>query len=361
MSVLIPSLAVAGEIVNLTSGQLTAIVTLPNPASDYVISGQTSNPSTCWVSGIDGNNVIFSFGAPASNGDTLTVIAIPAGLADLNSVTLAAGTEKYAVTVPTGQSVLPICQWNTQVWFQLMGNTWTFYFSAPPGTAAEFSYLIVGPGQNTEISQEPVDPADYTATIATAISDSFLPIAVPSWNTAVGLVIQSNQVELLFTNGASAYTGTSVLVVSLPINVSIFPLPLAPSVPVQTPWIVKLITPEEWAIRMVNFFPYPWTSDAAKTVGGIMYAMFLSTGSNLNFISQQLYYAWQACRLQTASNGALDLFAQDYFGTNLPRQPGETDDAYRRRIQVLLFQPQVTREAIVNAIEFAFPGCIVGL
>lgn len=359
MTVLIPSLNVAGEIVDIETGAQSVTVTLPNPVSDYVVSGQISTATPCWLSGADGNVATFSFGSPADAGSQLTVIALPAGLSGLNSVVLPAGTESYSVTVPTGQSVLPICQWNTQVWFQLRGNTWTFYFSSPPGVTSEFNYLIVGPGQNTQISQEPVDPGDYTATISTEISDNFLPMAVASWNTAIGLFPQANQVELQFTNGSPSFTSTSVLVVSLPINVSIVPLPLAPTVPVQTPWIVNLITPEEWAIRMVNFFPRPWTDDEAKTIGGIMYAIFLSTGENLNFISQQLYYAWEACRLQTASNGALDLFAQDYFGNNLPRQTGESDNAYRLRIQALLFQPQVTRQAIINAIQFAFPGSIV--
>lgn len=359
MSVLIPTVSVAGEIINLTSGAQSVTVTLPNPADEYIISGQLSTPTTCWVSGIDDNEVTFSFGSPVDSGSTLTLIALPAGMAGLSSVVLNPGTESYAVTVPTGQSVLPICQWNTQVWFQLMGNTWTFYFSSPPGETASFSYLVVGPGQNTQISRQPIDPGDYTATIASVVNDNYLPFVTPSWNTAVGLTPGNDQVNLLFTNGAPGYASTSVLTVSLPINVSIFPLPIPQTIPQQMPWVVSTISPEQFAQRMFTLFPYPWLGNQARIVTGIAYAIFLSIGTELNFISAQLYYAWTACRLQTATNGALDLFAMDYFGNNLPRQPGESDTAYRARIQALLFQPQVTREAIVNAIEFAFPGIVI--
>lgn len=359
MTVLIPNLNVAGEVVNVATGAQSVTVTLPNPVSEYVVSGQLSTPTTCWLSGANGNEATFSFGSPADAGSKLTVLAVPAGSPDLTTVILPIGTTSYAVTVPTGQSVLPIPQWNTQVWFQLLGNTWTFFFSAPPGQVSNFSYLIVGPGQNTTISQQPVDPGDYIATISTPINANALPFAVASWNTAIGLIPESNQVELQFTNGAPGFTNTSILVVSLPINVSIFPLPVAPTVPVQQPWIVNIISPEDWAQRLIFLFPYPWLSDAARTVSGVAYALFLSIGTELNYISQQMYYAWTACRLQTATDNALDLFAQDYFGNNLPRHTGESDTAYRIRIQALLFQPQVTREAIINAIEFSFPGAAV--
>lgn len=360
MTVLIPGVSVAGEIINLTTGAQSVTVTLPNPADEYVISGQVSTPTPCWVSGTNDTEVTFSFGSPVDAGSTLTLIALPAGMAGLSTVVLPAGTENWVVTVPTtGQSVIPIPQWNTQVYFQLMGNTWTFYFAAPPGVPSSFSYLIVGPGQNTQITRQPIDPSDYTATISSVVNDNYLPFVTPSWNTAVGVEPGDNQVECLFTNGAPGFASTSLLVVSLPINVSIFPLPIPQTIPQQMPWVVTTITPEQFAARMFTLFPYPWLGDQARAVTGIAYAIFLSIGTELNFISAQLYYAWSACRLQTATNGALDLFAMDYFGNNLPRQPGESDDAYRARIQALLFQPQVTREAIVNAIEFAFPGTIV--
>jgi hypothetical protein len=359
VTVLIPTLSVAGEIVDVPTSALTIDVTLPNLVSDYVVSGQMSTPTTCWLSGSNGNIATFSFGAPADAGSQLTILAIPTGLSGLQSVVLPSGTPSYAVTVQTGRSVIPICQWNTQVWFVISGNTWTFYFSSPSGVPSVFSYLEVGPGQNTQITQQPIDPGDYVASIATEISDFFLPVVVTSWNTAIGLTLGANQVNLQFTNGAPAFAATSALVVSLPINVSIFPLPQPAVVQQQQPWIVSIITPEDWALRMVAFFPYPWISDYARSVAGISYAIFLATGTELNYISQQLYYAWQACRLDTAVGDALVLFAQDYFGNNLPKQPGESDNAYRIRIKALLFQPQVTREAIVNAITFAFPGTIV--
>src|SRR3984957_15243341 len=361
MTVLIPSLSVAGEVVNVPTNAQNITVTLPFDADQYVVSGQMSTPTTCWVSGTDGQEVTFSFGSPADASSQLTLIAIPSGTSGLNTVVLPAGTETYSVTTQTGQWAIPIPQWNTQVWYQLSGNTFTFFFSSPPGETSSFSYLVTGPGQNTQIQVSPVAPSDYTATISTAITNDSLPFVVPTWNTAIGLNPQTDlqQIELQFTNGAPSFTGTAVLVVNIPINISVFPLPVPSVSNPQQPWIVNVIRPDMWAQRMIAFFPYPWLSDTARSTAGVAYALFLSIGTELNYISQQMFYAWQSCRLQTPVNGALDLFAMDYFGNNLPRQSGESDNAYRARIQALLFQPQVTRQAIVNAIELAYPGTIV--
>lgn len=359
MSVLIPSLALAGEIINVPTGTQEINVTLPNLVSDYIVSGQLSTPTTCWLEGATDNVATFKFGAPADAGSQLTIIALPAGMSGLNSVTLNPGTENFDVTVQTGRSVIPICDWNTQVWFEVNGNTWTFHFSYPPSGTARFSWLIVGPGQNTNINSQPIDPGDFVASISTTISSSFLPITAVTWNTAIGITPGNNQVDLQFTNQAPTFAATRILVVTLPINVSIFPLPEPVPIPTQQPWVVNVITPEDWAIRLVALFPYPWLSDTARAIGGIAYAIFFAMGTELNVISQQLYYAWTACRLDTATGQALIDFSKDFFGNNLPKETGETDDAFRLRIKALLLQPQITRPAIINAIQLAFPGTIV--
>lgn len=359
MSVLIPSLAVAGEIIAVPGGTQEINVTLPNLVSDYIVSGQLSTPTPCWLEGATDNIATFKFGAPADTDSQLTIIALPAGMPGLSSVVIPGGTDHFDVTVQTGRSVIPICDWNTQVWHEINGNTWTFRFSFPPGGNARFSWLIVGPGQNTIIDSESIDPGDYVATISTPISGNSLPMTSVTWNTAIGMTPSDNQVDLQFTNAAPEFVSTRILTISIPINVSIFPLPEPAPIPTQQPWVVSVITPEDWAQRLITLFPYPWLSDQARAVGGIAYAIFYAMGTELNFLSQQLYYAWTACRLDTAVDGALDLFSQDFFGNNLPREPGESNDAFRLRIKALLFQPQVTRQAIINAIQLAFPGTIV--
>src|SRR6185437_16043194 len=284
MTITLQSLQIAGEQINVPTSALSIDVTLPNPVSEYIVSGQLSNPTTCWLSGASGNVATFSFGAPAVSGTVLTLIAFPIGLSGLNTVVLPAGTSSYSVTVPTGQSVIPICQWNTQVWFQLMGNTWTFFFSYPPGAAASFSYLIVGPGQNTIILKEPIDPNVYTASLPTA-NNLYLPIVSVTWNTAIGLSQTGDIATLTFTNSSPSFAATSALLVNIPINVSLFPLPQPAVVPTQQPWVVSTITPEQFAARMFALFPYPWLSDVARSTAGIAYALFLAIGTELNFIS----------------------------------------------------------------------------
>lgn len=356
MTITIPSLAVAGEIINVSSGARNVTITLPNPANEYILSAQISTRSTCWLSGISGNQATFSFGIAADPSTQLTLLALPTGMSGLHSTVLSANTNSYSISVSTGQLALPIVTWNTNVWYALLGNTITFFFSNPPVADVNFSYLVVGAGQNTIINAQPLDPGSYSDTISTPANDNYLPIAVSTWNTAIGLTPVDGAVEVGFTNGSPSFAATQILVVSIPLNVSVFPLPAPVTVPIQQPWVVNQITPEQFAVRLVNLFPYPWLSDFARVQGGIAYAIFLAMGECLNYISQQLYYAWTANRLQTATNGALDLFSMDYFGNNLPRMPGESDDAFRARIQALLLQPKITRQAIINAIEFAFPG-----
>lgn len=78
-------------------------------------------------------------------------------------------------------------------------------------------------------------------------------------------------------------------------------------------------------------------------------------GVGLSFEVGGIRYALAATRAQSATDDALDLVAQDYFGATglyaLPRLPGETDGSYRARILASLLRSGATRAVITAAVE----------
>lgn len=103
--------------------------------------------------------------------------------------------------------------------------------------------------------------------------------------------------------------------------------------------------------RLVKLVPQQWYSDAAKQPGGVLWALLNAVGGQTAFVQGVILYAFNATRIGTATDTALDYCSQDYFGSNLPRYAGETDPAYRVRILAALFNPALTTPAISNAIK----------
>lgn len=64
----------------------------------------------------------------------------------------------------------------------------------------------------------------------------------------------------------------------------------------------------------------------------------------LNYVQQQMY-------ITTATGGWLDIVSADFFGPDLPRYGGESDTAFRARIEDNLFLPANTRLAIQTALQ----------
>lgn len=63
-----------------------------------------------------------------------------------------------------------------------------------------------------------------------------------------------------------------------------------------------------------------------------------------------LYLVMQT-RLQTSTDGWLDISAADYFGAgNFPRQPNEIDASYRSRIQINIIRERGTRRAVIKVL-----------
>lgn len=90
-----------------------------------------------------------------------------------------------------------------------------------------------------------------------------------------------------------------------------------------------------------------WFGDTYPLVTAIFNA-FATTGSFL--YSQDTYIKLQT-RIKTATEDNLDLISTDYFGNELPRRGGETDDQFRQRILSFLLLQRATRPGLFNAIK----------
>jgi hypothetical protein len=114
-------------------------------------------------------------------------------------------------------------------------------------------------------------------------------------------------------------------------------------------------TADQWAVRLLQVFPLRWTSDEARTASGILYSWFKTTGTQYNYLEQNLDWLLDSERLQTAQDVALDAFAADYFGKvygidlSVVRAPGQNDASFLQTIINNLLQPGGTR-ADINRI-----------
>lgn len=111
-----------------------------------------------------------------------------------------------------------------------------------------------------------------------------------------------------------------------------------------------------FAARLAALFPAGWASPEAMRPGGAVYGVLATLGGPLAFELGALDYTFDACLIGTATNGALDGKALDYFGTGLyalPRLPGETDAAYAARILAAMLPAGATRPALQNALAAA--------
>ncbi|RFB80029.1 hypothetical protein DYH55_00300 [Methylovirgula sp. 4M-Z18] len=98
---------------------------------------------------------------------------------------------------------------------------------------------------------------------------------------------------------------------------------------------------------MQALVPASWFRDsdqhASALLGGV--------AANEAFIYSLVQFAKAQTRLQTASDGFLDLLAFDYFGLRFQRKPGETDAAWALSIQNELTRARATRGAVIKAVR----------
>lgn len=347
---------VLGGIVAVPLDSTDVFITTPTPAENYYAFAQTSEPITCWQSNVGATAFTISLQSPADDALQLNYLLVSKGNPAVSATVVSSGSASIDVDFTDAVSLFAMPTWQTQIWIDSSQSGTTIHFSNPPPVDS-FLYIYTVDIAGIQAFTEPVNSDVLNATLPLLSGPTYVPFVMANWNTAIGVSAFAS-VEDIFCvfstpvpSGGGSLTYFTQFVEPLP------PEAIMPTVPEQQPFVIAPLTQAQMEERFSNLYPFPWTSSLAKTEG-VAYAIFWAYASMLSNAMVQLQYAWSAARLQTASDVELDLFSTDYFGTELPRLPGEPDDHYRQRIMALLFQPKVTRQAIINAIKF-FTGGIV--
>lgn len=100
-------------------------------------------------------------------------------------------------------------------------------------------------------------------------------------------------------------------------------------------------------LRLRAVLPARWFPDEAPLLNGLLSGL----ASAWAWAHGQLQYVKSQTRIATASDIWLDVIATDFFANRLSRRPGQSDDAFRRRITRELFRERGTRGAVISALQ----------
>ncbi|RFD18689.1 hypothetical protein DY926_15025 [Komagataeibacter melaceti] len=113
-------------------------------------------------------------------------------------------------------------------------------------------------------------------------------------------------------------------------------------------------TQNGFALRIRRLLPTGWFPPAPATgqpeQAPVLNALLQGFGSVFAWVWALLAGTDAQTRLATMTGAFLDMFAADFFGTMLSRNPGESDDAFRTRIEEALFPSLGTRPDVVNVM-----------
>jgi hypothetical protein len=101
--------------------------------------------------------------------------------------------------------------------------------------------------------------------------------------------------------------------------------------------------------RLKGMLPTRWFGTSSDSVP-LIDAILTGLSANLAFIYSLYAYAKLQTRINTATDGWLDLIAADFFGTSLTRKVGQNDSSFRNAIKAQLLREKATRNAIVLAL-----------
>jgi len=99
--------------------------------------------------------------------------------------------------------------------------------------------------------------------------------------------------------------------------------------------------------RLKGLLPPTWFGDNNPILTGALNAC----ASALAWCYSLYLYAKLQTRISTATDGWLDIAAYDFFGSNLQRSVGQSDDLFRNQMKISLFRERGTRQAIIDILE----------
>lgn len=97
-------------------------------------------------------------------------------------------------------------------------------------------------------------------------------------------------------------------------------------------------------LERLKFTLPPWFPDDTPILDAVLYGW----ASTWAFIYSMLAYVKLQTRILTATDGWLDMIADDFFGAGLPRKTGQSDTSYRYTIISNIFRERATRHAIIK-------------
>lgn len=98
--------------------------------------------------------------------------------------------------------------------------------------------------------------------------------------------------------------------------------------------------------RIKALLPPSWFGDEHQIIDAIIVAC----ANSLAWCYTLYLYAVMQTRINTATDGWLDITAYDFFGNSLQRKSGQTDDVFRNQIKINLFRERGTRQAIIDIL-----------
>lgn len=99
--------------------------------------------------------------------------------------------------------------------------------------------------------------------------------------------------------------------------------------------------------RLKALLPPTWFDSTSPFLDGVLTAC----SQALAWCYSLYVYAKLQTRISTATDGWLDLAAYDYFGNNMQRAAGQSDDLFRNQMKINLFRERGTRQAIIDILE----------
>jgi hypothetical protein len=98
--------------------------------------------------------------------------------------------------------------------------------------------------------------------------------------------------------------------------------------------------------RLKAVLPHGWFADETPALDALLGGL-ASVAAGLHAL---LRYVRMQTRIATAAGIFLDLIAQDFFGPQLIRSVGQSDNAFRANISADLLRERGTRNAVINVL-----------